>query len=125
MKKYYAVNSNPPREVSREIAARQAKEKRVVSETLKTALQDGYNVGLYDGEEHVVKDCSTYQPVLKAIMSVDEETIHFYKNGKSFGWVSLVYGNDDGYDVIADNSINIEETMQKVQSVVNELQSHE
>jgi hypothetical protein len=116
-RKWYAINSNPPREVCPKVGRRQKAEYAVISAFVKSALaHGGLTLGVFDGEEHVVKYSDSYKAIMGAIMSVDDEYIMVYekpanygpasKSGKRIGWVRLVYGND-GPDVISDYTTNL------------------
>ena len=109
-KVWYAKNSNPPRVVCPKVGKRQAAEWAVISAFVKTALKAGHTLGVYDGEEVVLKHSSSYKAVMGAIMSTDEDYIFVYPvgatSGPRIGWVRLVYGND-GPDVICDYTCNL------------------
>lgn len=109
MKPFYAINSNPPREVSPEVFRRQRTEYRIIRAFVRAALKAGHAVGVHNGEEGFGPFTGERQ-VLKQIMSVDDEHLTVYKDGKRVGWVYLVYGND-GCDVISDYTVNLEPMM--------------
>lgn len=98
------------REVCQKVGKRQDAEYAVISAFVKTALKAGHTLGVYDGEELVLKYSSSYKSVMSAIMSTDEDYIFVYpvgaQSGPRIGWVRLVYGND-GPDVISDHSANL------------------
>ena len=109
-KVWYAINSNPKREVCPQVGKRQRAEYRVISAFVKTALKAGHTLGVFDGEELVLKHSNSYKAVMGAIMSTDDDYIFVYpvgaKSGPRIGWVRLIYGND-GPDVISDYTCNL------------------
>lgn len=123
-KVWYAKNSNPPREVCPKVGKRQAAEWAVVSAFVRTALKAGHTLGVYDGEEVVLKHSSSYKAVMAAIMSTDDDYIFVYPvgatSGPRMGWVRLIYGND-GPDVISDYTTNLEHLMAKANEVSDRL----
>jgi hypothetical protein len=123
-KTFYAINSNPKREVSPEVGKRQKAEYAVISAFVKTALKAGHTLGVHDGEELVLKYSSSYKAVMGAIMSVDDEYLLVYPvnatSGPRMGLVQLIYGND-GPDVISDYTTNLEPLMGKANEVSERL----
>lgn len=123
-KVWYAKNSNPPREVCPKVGKRQAAKWAVVSAFVRTALRAGHTLGVYDGEEVVLKHTSNYKAVMAAIMSTDDDYIFVYSvgatSGPRMGWVRLIYGND-GPDVISDYTTNLEHLMGKSEEVADRL----
>ncbi len=112
MKTWYAKNSNPPREVVPSVGRRQAAEWAVVSAFVRTALKAGHTIGVFDGEDTVLRYSSSYRKIMAAIMSTDEDYILVYPvgatSGERIGWVRCIYGND-GPDVISDYTCNLGE----------------
>jgi hypothetical protein len=91
-----------------QLDARMAIERAIVQKLIDVALAAGWEIPfVWDGEER--QHCIDRQAVLDAVFSVDESYIHFRKFGVARTSVYIVLGND-GYDVIADNSI--QETFQ-------------
>lgn len=76
-------------------------ERKIVSKVVKDALDAGFTVDVFNGEETVIKDSKDMAAILKEMFSVDDERLYFRKAGQRMGWVQLIYGND-GTDVIAD-----------------------
>lgn len=80
-----------------------AAEVRIVRKLVDDALALGYSVGVFDGEETVVKRSRDVVAIMAAIGSTDEDRLLFHtSDGVPLGWVHLIWGN--GTDVIADNS---------------------
>ena len=86
------------------VEQRQKIERRIVKAVIKSAIDAGGSVSLYDGGEWTVKKSRDAKVLANAIMSVDEESLRIHNAaGESIGTVYLVYGND-GYDVICDHT---------------------
>ena len=91
------------------LQTRIAIEKRIVHRVVKDALRAGYSVSVFDGEEFTLNHSTDSKTILAALMTTDEDTIRLHdKDGNYQGAVFFVYGND-GYDVIADYSVALEE----------------
>lgn len=84
------------------------------------AVKAGYTLRVHDGQEFVTTQTKNTQDLLAAMFSVDEEHIYVYKDGLRIGWVFFVYGNG-GWDVIADNTINLEPIMEGVSEYADSL----
>lgn len=82
-------------------------EKTIVSLIVTGAIENGCKVSVDNGSDPAVLDVlGDYEEIMKEVMHTDEEMLRFYKDGNRVGSVFLVYGNDDGYDVICDSSDN-------------------
>jgi len=123
---YYAINSNPKREVCYSVYKRQHAEYAVISAFVKAALYAGHTLGVFDGEEVVLEHSKSYKKVMAAIMSTDDDYIFVYPvgatSGPRIGWVRCIYGND-GPDVISDYSVGLEYLMGKANEVSDRLYS--
>ena len=83
-------------------------EKKIVGLILNSAYSSGYTCRLYDGESWATDKNATIKEIMYYLMTTDEETLVIYdESGKRVGSIFLVYGNN-GYDVITDNTDNIE-----------------
>src|SRR5205085_154139 len=82
-----------------EVVKRRKMERAICSALVKAGLEADYGIGVYNGEETVIKNSTSYKAIMAELFSVDEETLLFWKDGKKAGHVFLVYGND-GWDVI-------------------------
>ena len=83
-------------------------EKKIVGLVLNSVYSSGYTCRLFDGESWATNKDATIKEIMYYLMSTDEETLVVYDAaGKRVGAIYLVYGND-GYDVIADHTDNIE-----------------
>ncbi len=82
----------------------------VIRPLLEDAIAAGYTLGVDDGEEIVIRDCTDPAAILDKLFSVGEEHILFYRGQRKAGWVFLVHGNS-GWDVVSDYSTNLEPIM--------------
>lgn len=85
-------------------------ERVLAAKTIDAFLAAGYLLGVNDGEETVLKRCTSAQTIYEAMFSTDEDYLIIYKanpNGSSerCGWVRFIYGNS-GWDVMSDWSSN-------------------
>lgn len=89
----------------------QKMERAIIAAAIKGLLEANYKISVFDGEETVLTATSDSAAILGALFATDEELliVHSDSNGKPFpfGSVQLIYGND-GYDVIADYTTNLE-----------------
>jgi hypothetical protein len=107
-RKYYAVNSNPPREVCYKVYKRQQMERAICSAFVRSCLKAGYTLSVHNGEEFVISNSKSYKAVMAELFSTDEEYIYVRNHaGERIGWVFCVYGND-GYDVFSDYTTGLE-----------------
>jgi hypothetical protein len=97
-------------ELSPEVKKRQNIEKAVIRAFVKSALADGCEIAVHDGEDICLRRSTDQTKIMAAIMSTDEDKLYVYKDAKVIGWVFLVYGND-GWDVICDYTVNLEPLM--------------
>lgn len=74
----------------------------------------GFRVSVNDGEATVLVRSDNVKAILAAMFSTDSDTLHAYAppeepggQWKRIGFVEFIYGND-GWDVIADNSLTLE-----------------
>lgn len=89
------------------VVKRQKVERTICSVLIREAVKAGYRLSVYNGEEFVTGQTTDRLELLKAMFSVDEEHLYFYKDWKRVGWVFLVYGND-GWDAINDYTTNLD-----------------
>lgn len=98
-----------------------ADEKRIVIEILNSAFNSGCAITVRNGCETVLKQCSDAIKVFEEMYmySTGVDALTFYRSGKPFGWVVLIYGN--GLDVISDSSDDAEtEAILKNADALNE-----
>ena len=94
------------KDVTPAVKKRQDVEIRIIKATVKALLDAGFELNVFDGETHYAM-ARTWADVKKAIYETDEDYLIAWKEGKRFGWVRFVYGND-GWDVICDYTTNLE-----------------
>lgn len=95
------------------VEQRQMIERAIAREAIRGLLADGFKVSVFDGEETVLKDSIDPAAIVAAMFSTDEDQFHVQRGagaGTEKGWVLFIYGND-GHDVIADNTVNIEPSL--------------
>lgn len=86
-------------------------ERKIVRKAVKDLLAKYSTISVNDGEIWVLKRSTDLTEVMKALFSTDEDSIAVYDaSGNRQGSVYFVYGND-GYDVIADYSIGLEDAL--------------
>jgi hypothetical protein len=85
-------------------------ERAIVRRACEDLIAAGFELRVHDGEAWATGYTIDLDIVMCSIMATDEESIIVRPVGQPGprGSIFLVYGND-GYDVIADNSTNIEE----------------
>jgi len=90
-------------------------EGRIVSKTVTALLTAGYKLRVNDGESiRPDQPTSSSVAILEQIMEVDDEYLEAHKGGsKELSWVRFVYGND-GYDVINDYTVDLEDVLKSV-----------
>lgn len=105
------------------VQERQRIERRIATAAAKGLIADGYRVAVFDGEEIVLPATDDVSAVLAAMFSTDEDHFFVYpdEGGQRVGWVQFVYGND-GWDVIADHTTNLESSLQAATELADELE---
>jgi hypothetical protein len=83
-------------------------EARVARKLVKAALDAGYTVSVYDGEEWTVKRARRMKTVMDALATTGEDTLRIRDaDGNPCGSFYLVWGNaDDGSELISDHTDN-------------------
>jgi hypothetical protein len=100
------------------ISTRQMIEKGIAKRVVRSAIEAGFTVSLYDGGEYTVKRSSKLSEIVGAMFTVDEESLEIRDSeGGLIGTVWMVYGND-GFDAI--NDFTATETMEKLLSDADE-----
>ena len=87
-------------------------EQRIVRRLIDTLFEAGYTLGVNDGEDTTVKNSSSKKEIVQAMATTDHDYLLVYKDGRSIGWVMLVWGNDE--DVISDHSAHLTEVIEPV-----------
>jgi len=94
-------------------------ERKIVTALIDHALAEGYDLAVFDGETRhpATRD---RRSIINAAMETDEDRLLLHKNGDLIGVVCLVYGND-GHDVIADYSVELEPFMAPINAIADRL----
>jgi hypothetical protein len=109
---------------------RQEIELKIIKTFLEDAAKEGYYFTVDNGEEIILRTTQDIPLVMANVRSVDDELLYFSKKeghkdyAKMFGWVRLVYGNS-GWDVITDNTTNLEPIMERVDHFIDEVMAAE
>ena len=112
-----------------------ALEREIVIKTVDVLLAAGYALATNQGDG---PDCNVpkvptrdRETILKELMEVDDEFLGVFDKDSNdeyhsmpFGWVRFVYGND-GYDVISDYTVNLEEVLGPVNKLAREMAGDE
>lgn len=91
-------------------------ERAIVRRAMTDLLAAGYQLRMHDGEDWSHEPTLDLGIAMAAMMATDEETLYAYKHfpdqaaWKPVASIFLVYGND-GWDVIADYSVKLEELL--------------
>ena len=102
------------------VEQRQAIEKRIVKKVIEDGLAAGYELAVDNGGDGFEYCGADKKRLLEELFATDEEYLWFFKDGKAAGRVYLVYGND-GWDVIADNSLSLGELLKGAEALAEEL----
>lgn len=107
------------------LKARIRMEQRIVKLTVKTLLEAGYALSVFDGEEQTAWTTTNYTMLHDALMETDEDFLYTKitdaDGNKHSSFVRFVYGND-GWDVICDYGVSLEEALKPVNELVDKLQ---
>lgn len=114
-----------PRNASRDqiiVHDRQKLERQIAFKLIEELLAGGYELAIDDGEGIAVRRTRDEKTLREGLFSVDEEHILVYKptDKTRIGWVFLVYGND-GYDVINDYAVSIEDHITETNKLAERL----
>ena len=113
-------------DVDQSVRARVAIERKIVKRTVSDLLAAGYELAVHDGEDWHERTTDAAK-LHAALMETDEDRLFVYKvdgpHGKRdwYGWVFFVYGND-GYDVISDYTVNLENDLAAVNAYADTLE---
>jgi hypothetical protein len=100
-------------------------ERDIVLRTVAHLLAAGYYLNIANGGdgEELAAPSRNVSDIVLALMETDDEFLTVYQNAadqRRFGWVRFVYGND-GWDVISDYTVNLEEALAPVNAYVTEV----
>jgi hypothetical protein len=116
---------NPANET---VAARQRMEVAIVKQIVKDALKVGYALSVAgDGDELALTRSTNAKDVLDALINADDDTLYLERFNSAgalveSGWVRLIYGND-GWDVVNDYSLNIEDVLAGANALAEKLEA--
>ena len=102
------------------VTRRQKIESRIASRAVSALLAAGYSLAVCQGDEDEQPASRYKRDIMKLLGECDEDRIMVYTDFKLAGWVHLVYGND-GNDVIANYSCNLEPQLQAVNAYAETL----
>lgn len=103
------------------VEARQQIERRIAKAAVKAFIEAGFTVSVFDGGETVLTDSIDAKAIEAAMFSTDEDQLHVTRTSDGLrGWVLFVYGND-GHDVIADNTVNIEDVLKPATELADKI----
>jgi hypothetical protein len=95
-------------------------EQRIVKLTVKTLINAGYELSVFDGEEQSAWTGTDVKMLHDALMNTDEDYLYTRKDGKK-SFVQFVYGND-GWDVICDHGVSLTAVLAPVTALTDKLQ---
>ena len=103
------------------VTRRQKIESRIASRAVSALLSAGYWLAVCQGDEDEQPAARYKRDIMKLLGECDEDRIIVYSPAKGrVGWLHLVYGND-GNDVIADYTTNLEPQLQAVNAYASTL----
>lgn len=91
----------------------------IVNQLFESATKAGYR--LYEGEEVGIVGPS--QELKELLFDLDDAVVFVddAATNAEVGWISLVFGND-GYDLISDYTVNLEEFLKDCDQLANRLE---
>lgn len=103
------------------VKTRQKIEKLIARKFVRIALKAGFAISLDNGgDDYEFKHSTDFKHIVGEMFATDDEWLHLSKDGNYVGWVWFVYGND-GWDVIADYTTNLEDLMPEVEKLSDKL----
>jgi hypothetical protein len=83
-------------------------ERGVATRLVRAAINAGFTVSVYDGEEYTVKRSKSEAVILPALASTESDVLVIRDSaGARVGDLCLIWGNDpDGEELIADHTDN-------------------
>lgn len=105
-----------------QVSERMDMERQISIKAAECLLAAGFSVAVFDGEEVAQSPTRDMEAIKAALFSTDEDHLFAHNpDGSRFGWVRLIYGND-GWDVIADNTANLEEHLAGATELADQLE---
>jgi len=111
--------SNPEPGHRCETCARIRLELRIMRKTVEALIAAGFFVTIDNGEDEEIRNSQDLEAIMKVVSLTDEDYVYVSKKptpkGKPYDhFVRFIYGND-GWDVINDHSVALEEILKPVQ----------
>jgi hypothetical protein len=98
-------------------------EKKIAKAVVREAIKLGYTFEIDNGGDFGEEIKTTHESeTLKEMFATDQDELYLIKDGKKAGWVYFVYGND-GYDVISDYTVNLEDLLKPAIALASKLES--
>lgn len=114
-------------EPSNPIRRRIIKERMVIRKAARDLIAFGFQLRVYDGEDFSCDRTADLGVIMSNLNACDEEMLYVYRPSadSKTGWarfasIYLVYGND-GWDVIADNSVSLESCLKGATELADKL----
>lgn len=96
-------------------------ERRILAVAIRDILAAGNTLSVYDGAAFTVRQSRDPEAIMGALFTTDEDQLHIRNaDSRYLGFVSLVHGND-GWDVIADNSVSLEPLLVEANRLADKL----
>lgn len=103
------------------VETRQLIERAIAREAIKGLLADDFKISVFDGEETTLKDSTDAAAIEAAMFTTDEDQLHVeHQHVAETGWVLFIYGND-GHDVIADHTVNMEQSLKAANELADKI----
>lgn len=97
-------------------------EAEIMQRVIDDAIAAGYALTVHDGGGNTVTASRDREAVFKALRTTDEDFLKLSRDDQDFGWAMFVYGND-GWDVIADYTTNLDAIVKGAEAIADRLQS--
>lgn len=88
-------------------------ERKICRRAIRELRKAGYTLRIHSGDDWETTTAAPENKLMRAMFNLDEAWLIAFKDGRQCGWVRLVFGND-GWDVISDYSMNLEEALKPV-----------
>lgn len=85
-------------------------EQKIAKSAIHELVSQGFAISIFDGETTSIMESKNEKEIFNNMFTTDQDTLEVYRDGKYYGSVFFVYGND-GYDVISDYTVNLEDSL--------------
>lgn len=104
------------------VRTRRLIELAIVRRMITDFVKLGYTITVDGDDDEAVRRCVDEASIMDAVFAVDDcwVYVHDKPKGKAFAWVRLILGND-GWDVISDHTVNLEEHLKGVNEYAEQL----